>query len=338
MTVEQPSLHLVFSTSSFNMDFQCYLCEKQFNQIEQILQHLKLQHRIVVRNDSLKCVVKKTNCEKTYYTMKNWRHHIEKCLKEQKRLEQASFVTEFSNINVSEGQTEEFDHKRQSSDYVYDGDSFSENSIRYQTLLFEESVLGTSAVENQTFVFDPIVDESCVERIAESAETIATSFFMGISKLGLNQNTLDSIFRPTIELISRVNELCCKNIAVRPNFPIELLNATTDDVIANLKRFDSTYKRSKYFKSHTDFVGSLEHGIGTHWELKRNKQSKVMLPHHVQSGFTYIPILPKIKSIFNNDGIRQTYFDFNEAMNHICNEGIYKDFCCGEKCKQNMLY
>lgn len=154
----------------------------------------------------------------------------------------------------------------------------------------------------------------------------------------MNQNALNSIFRPTIELIRKFNELCCENIAVRPNYPIELLNTTTSDVIANLKRFDSTYKRSKYFKSHTDLVGSVEHGIGTHWELKRNKQTKVMLPHHVQSVFKYIPILSKIQSIFDNDEIRKTYFDFNEAMNHVCNESIYKDYCCGEKLKQNMLY
>lgn len=122
------------------MDFQCYLCEKQFNQIEQILPHLKLQHRIIVRNDSLKCVVKNINCVKTYYTTKNWRHHIAKCLEEQKRLEQAAFVTQFSNISASESQIKELENKRQSNDYVYELDSFSENSVRPQTLLFEESV------------------------------------------------------------------------------------------------------------------------------------------------------------------------------------------------------
>lgn len=299
----------------------CYLCKEQYENKEAILNHLKTAHSINIKVNSLKCVVE--SCNQAYYTVRNWKKHVDRCFENQSACSLETL--DLSKLSISRSKEEQK----------------CENEI----------ICGESAQEhidngNASFVFDASNSELCVdqniifdcENSVNSSTQIAKDFFMGLIRLELNQNVIDSVFHLVTNLLTQTNDLCCENLNIKTCSSIESVNATTTQVMNDLIKYDSTYKRQKFFESQNKFVKPKEFGIGTHWELKRDKESKVVLPHHVQSRFTYINLLEKISTIFSDEKFRNIYFNYNRANKPSCERDVYKDYCCGAVFKDNLLY
>lgn len=301
----------------------CYLCKSRFDNKDVVPKHLKTTHSINVKVHSLKCVI--GNCDQVYYTIQNWKKHVDKCFEKQSGVEEIlklssiaiSSDTASNNIICEEDAHEQSDNA--GSVLVFDGNCSSEVDKKQQ-ILFEEE-------KNDSF-----------EEKSKSSIQMAQEFFQKLVRLELNQNVIDSVFHLVTDLLQQTNDLCCENLNIKSCSPIESVNATTNLILSDLRQFDSSYKRKKFYESDSKFVKPKEYGIGTHWELKRDKESKVMLPYHVQSKFNYIGLLDKIAVLFSDEKFRQTYSDYNQSGKHICEQNIYSDYCCGAKFKNNPFF
>lgn len=164
-------------------------------------------------------------------------------------------------------------------------------------------------------------------------DKIANRFLNGIMELKVNQSQTNNIFRLATNLVHETNVYCRKQITENSCDPLETLDASNRMISSELRKFDSDHKRQISFKKQESYVEPVEYEIGTHWETRRDKDSKIKMDSHVQSTFSYVPLLDIIKPLFKDTEFRKMYFEYNESKKHTCEDGVYKDFCCGQNSK-----
>lgn len=77
------------------MDFQCYKCKNQFENLKLISNHLKNDHELKNGSEKLNCVVKKSRCGKSFLNFDSLRSHIKICLEKTKTLCAQSYEVTF---------------------------------------------------------------------------------------------------------------------------------------------------------------------------------------------------------------------------------------------------
>lgn len=62
------------------MDFRCYVCKKQLNDLKLMIDHLKKLHKIKERKSEIKCIINSDQkCCRKFATFQSLHSHIEKC-------------------------------------------------------------------------------------------------------------------------------------------------------------------------------------------------------------------------------------------------------------------
>lgn len=207
------------------------------------------------------------------------------------------------------------------------------------TLVFENEGSTSNIHVNPEFVLDSddagkydslnLDDIHCNE--------FTNKFSTELMSLGLNQSSMNTIFKLTETLLQQTNKTC-KEAIERNRNPLEALNATMNIIINDIKRFNSTYKRNNFIEQDEKFVPPIEYGIGTQWTIKRNRETKIMEFKHEQSKFSYISPIDTLRQQFSVRSFRDTYFNYNNKEKHVCVSGVYRDFCCGDVYKRNRLF
>lgn len=64
------------------MNFKCFICENLFSELNKIIEHLKVFHKIANNTEkNLKCVVNKSNqCSNTFLTFNGFKKHVKDCV------------------------------------------------------------------------------------------------------------------------------------------------------------------------------------------------------------------------------------------------------------------
>lgn len=75
--------------------------------------------------------------------------------------------------------------------------------------------------------------------------------------------------------------------------------------------------------------------VGTRWEMKRDRETNVAIPHLIQSTMQIVPITKTLTALFKNEEFRAAYFEGNSEKSI---EGEYKSFRDGEIFKSNILF
>lgn len=81
---------------------------------------------------------------------------------------------------------------------------------------------------------------------------------------------------------------------------LQVLDRTTDYVSKHFEKYDSRYKRNKILTSHPLYVPPLEVGIGTRFELERDRVNNIAIPKRIQSTFEYVSIVDTLVSLFKS--------------------------------------
>lgn len=63
------------------MDFQCYICQNEFNDLGKAISHLKKNHSVTDNTSKIKCLVKHNDCGRQYNSFKAVRAHAVLCVK-----------------------------------------------------------------------------------------------------------------------------------------------------------------------------------------------------------------------------------------------------------------
>lgn len=112
------------------------------------------------------------------------------------------------------------------------------------------------------------------------------------------------------------------------------LRTACNDICTSLSKSSSSYKREKLCEKSMQYVAPISKSIGTRWEMQSVPNSPTKYPHRVQNKIEYISIIDTIRKLFLRDDFRTEYFQHNMEKEkhggHICQDGIYRDFCCGQ--------
>lgn len=169
-------------------------------------------------------------------------------------------------------------------------------------------------------------------------KTCFASFSSTISNLKIPQDRINTIYECTVDLITQFANFASGLASEKNGYTTcESIEMAMCYVCAEFRKYDNAYKRQKQVESRPNYVKSLEFAIGTHFEIKRLKNSNISVPRCLQSEGYYIPITQTVRSLFlNNKEFRNVYMKYNGSEpDHICEEGVYRGFCCGSVFKEN---
>lgn len=157
--------------------------------------------------------------------------------------------------------------------------------------------------------------------------------------MGLSQTNSLKMFNLVSNL---VDELTGTNIDLihdsENDYTAEHIITMCRDIISSeISVYETAYKFNKKISSSASYVHPEERAVGTRIELKRDPKTKIAVPRTIQSTCQYIPIRQSLRALFANDRFRYEYLKYNSEK-HICIDGQYKNFCCGEIYKGNELF
>lgn len=315
--------------------FKCYLCFSEFHEESSTLKHLRKSHEVKEKHGAIKCITKNAKCAKTFQTWSGLKNHLKTCVKS---------VNEFT------------------SDENQDFGTDDNGSISYDETITRSNILPSKiSVIYKNDDNNNIFDSECEEiEPTESKKTIKTRdetnfhsqmveqiqcFASRVESFGVAQNVKDSIFELTENLLKDVYEFNCASVNhnknPHDNGIAEILNVAQNDVLNEIQKYNTVYKRNKICEENELYVKPEEKAIGTHWESRKDRQTKKSYPVHVQSILQYVPITKTLKSLFQQKHFRKLYYEYNaEAFGnkHKCDDHNYKDFCCGHVYKRNRLF
>lgn len=149
-----------------------------------------------------------------------------------------------------------------------------------------------------------------------------------------NKNTIIRLLKKVVNEMKHLDITLLEN-SVEDSAREVIVTATTffDE---HLSSYDSSTKREKQCLENEKYVNIRETAVGTHWTMKAVKDSNTSIPRRVQSTLEYIPIVETITSLFKDEQFKQVYLQHNK--NHICVNGRYEYFCCGNVFKNTELF
>lgn len=274
---------------------------------------------------------KNAECIKTFQTWSGLKKHLNVCLKN---------VSEFIS---EENQEFRIDNNGSIANIDDEGDTQPEILCNRIPVIYsnpdlssEESELNEnikSAIQEQTPDFH--------SRFVEQMQ----SYALKVENLAVAQNVKDCVFNLTEDLLKNVLEFNCASLKQNLNSldgrVSEVLNIAQYDVLNEMHKYNTVYKRNKLCEENEFYVKPEEKAIGTHWETRGDPQTKKSYPHHTQSILQYVPITKTLKSLFQQRGFKKAYFDYNSESTgnkHKCTQDNFKDFCCGNVYKRNSMF
>lgn len=115
---------------------------------------------------------------------------------------------------------------------------------------------------------------------------------------------------------------------------------TTECFNSRLKEFTTRFKRRKKNKQHEFYVEPQLKGIGTRFELKKMGNLDIGTIERLQCVYPYVSIVETCRRLFQNQFYLNEYLEYNKdgRNGHICKDGEFIDFCCGNVFKRNELF
>lgn len=302
---------------------RCFSCISEFSDVKIAIAHLKKEHKVKEGVVTIKCILKNSTCNKTFQTWNGLKKHLNGC----------------NGIGIVQGVAALNIHNESSTKILWpdvpeikcDAITIFHNTLDNENLDENHSTEETGPIRCSV--------ESEIEDFQLRMAQHLQSFANKVEKLATTKKVKNSVFNLVKELLAETylfNINSMKNASTPDH--LEVLNVAHNAVLNEIQKFDSVYKRDKIQKANKLYVECEEMAIGTHWEMKRDKNSQKAYPNHVQSSFQYVSITKTLMSLFQRDDFKKLYFDYNNEKKHQCTEGTYRDFCCGSMFKNNNLF
>lgn len=314
------------------MDFSCYLCDKFFNSNKVTVLHLKKEHKIKQKIHEIKCTVRNSKCNKYFQTFHGLNRHVKTCLnnKNESIHDQSTIDTPISNYRRPNSLI-----FNTSDELVAETPSPKESNNTFVCNSDNEYILTTSSAENGSFVMNS--SNQSAQITVETPNEATTKFFAGLLQLNLNEKSMDSIIGLAAELLKKTHQFSNSLMQTRNENPLGVLDCSIGLVVDGLHRFNTSFKRKKFIKNHDSYIQPQQIGIGTHFELQRDKASGILEQVHKQSPFSYVSPLEIVGKSFRIPHVREAYFK-HQAEKHICVPNVFRDFCCGSTFKGIELF
>lgn len=284
-------------------DFQYYCykdgCEERFRDLVDATQHLYLIHDVKRTGDTVNCV-------------KIHEHNV-------------ICVTKFKSLAAMRK-------------HVKSGKC----SLRDEVILLHQDII------DDQLSYDA---DSSVDGVDDSQSTTSINFMPDFSGLAIDSGTTEEIDALTSSIPGFIDnfldELVISNLphAVVSNiikFSQELIFKTMSISVQTVNGMTSVHDVQSTLRSTTESMISYFNNMDSRYKRKiRCKRgphyiSPQSINLHDKVSFQYVSILKTLEQIFSNEGVRNEYFSYNN--NHLCSDGVYERFCCGQNYQNNALF
>lgn len=216
----------------------------------------------------------------------------------------------------------------------------NENSRQNYQYDYDLKPLNPNDMECPSYDFEyEFQNKTISHQIFEKLKTFISSLIGNLNSLKLNRKESIVIFNLVNGLIEEFSESLIGLLGDNHSRMTctQLVNTTKDLVQSEFSLYDTNYKFNKTVSSNSLYVHPEERVVGTRYEMKRDRDTKISVPRLLQSSLQYVPIVKTLESLFRDEEFRKVYFEYNSEK-HNCEDGSYKDFCCGNVFKQNSLF
>lgn len=337
------------------MDFQCFKCFQQFDDIKNIFHHLKNVHNLNKGIEKLKCIVNNSRCGKSFLNFDSLRQHAKCCLKVSKTPSREvsvsshsvkiiaafiSFSANFQHIRYFQISNEflakslEFDNSSETP--VLNESSQSDYYFEYK---FDQLQCDNIEPDSYEFQYD-FKEKSRSHVTFGKLRSFLSSWIKEIISMKLNTKTTTKIFQLSSKLIDETSDInieLLSDLGDETETIVKQINLTKDMIHSEFSLYNNRYKFNKQLGLMSSYVHPEERAVGTRYDMKLDRNEKIAIPRLIQSTCQFIPITKTLQALFQNEEFRYVYFQYNSER-HTCTEGQYKSFCCGEVCKQNELF
>lgn len=320
---------------------ECASCTVKFRSVQQYNKH-QFSHRLM-KNHVFKCVYNK--CEAKFDKFRAFKSHVSRRHDEnhqnhnatQKviccKVENCNFSSIFSNmikhcrehINLEKKVVCPYDNCNQ---VLSNASTFSSHVFRiHKKVEDSKKELGVSSNEYENITAENWNEEE--EIISEDSNDCENSMGNLFLKMKTLFNIQENAINFMVNEMKNINSLKCEKIVKILN---EFCNTTSKnnsvDLIAKikpfiefeeLKNFDTSYKRNKYYKDKFNYVNPMEINLG------RND-------HHKECSYFYIPIKKTLSLLFLSKKFQEQF------VGHRTNTSILSDYYDGEVYKRNPFF
>lgn len=262
---------------------------------------------------------KPIHCGKTFKTFSGLRRHILKC-----ENSKSTKIVEVAQIRLIS------ENKNPQAECVDDLSNAIEHKFNLNTI---------SQQDNNIYAEKPIefISKNKSEFELANVEAVVTlnEFCADITAMNLNKKKTNEIFGFAEKLVRNLQNWNIRLLTDDSNHmsAVHVIDSTADFFVEQLNKQNSVYKRDLTNKKKETYVCPKELAVGTRYERKRFTEDcgvQISIPQVVQNTYQYISVKDTVQSLFRSKEFRDMYFNENTVLDHKCQKGKYKYFCCGE--------
>lgn len=183
-------------------------------------------------------------------------------------------------------------------------------------------------------------DKTETEKANVNFDIFLNEWISQITSLNLKESDKNTVLNSCKVLMERTGQFNITLINENNGLhSTDVIDISTTLINNKIEKFITKYKRDKKISADPAYVKPQEKALCTRYEMIRNKTTGIAVPRIIQSKFQYVSIIDTLRSLFEKDEFCQLYVQHNLSQEkHICVQGEYNYFCCGEAYKKNELY
>lgn len=178
-----------------------------------------------------------------------------------------------------------------------------------------------------------------VEHPPSRAKEIMNIFFTEIMKMKTSEKNIDQFIDLSTKLLTAHKAMILQSFDEHPSENIvNIVKEASKDLINGLKQISSSAKRINECRKKSTFVEPHQHSIKLKWKTKMPAGASMPIDEIEQSTFQYVPISETLKSAFSQPEFKKMFMQYNSVGKHVCQDGVYYDFCCGSTFKSHEIF
>lgn len=187
-------------------------------------------------------------------------------------------------------------------------------------------------MDNFNFRFEPTADNVFVK-----FNELFTSIKCDFLAMDLTIHQADEI----VNLITKLSKGICETHRLLVDDDkvksLRKMNLFYHELQPQLNAIANYHKRRKEIHDSPNYVHQQEKAIGFKWKQVVDQSTGSTCRKFEQNTFEYIPLLETIRTELSDPELWKIYQEHNLNKDHVCEDGMYRDVCCGSTQRKNAL-
>lgn len=181
----------------------------------------------------------------------------------------------------------------------------------------------------------PSINDENIEKIGKSIENFKNEIIL----MSLTIAQTDKIFKLTESVVDTYSEVIKTIVPATETKSLINLNFIHRRLKETLEKNDTNFKRNQAKKKYPSFVEPEEKALGFKWTQTFDQTSGKIVRKYTQNTFQFLRPSSIIQALFSNPNFIKMYIEnVIEKKGHVCEDGVYKDYCSGTNFGQSDFF